>query len=316
MTLSDLRFCALIPSVLFAGCDRGAGPQAGGSDHPKRPVVEASALEAGKAEARNASETARNVMAEESELVRIGDGSRRHNILQNAVHTYSPEDLCRLLVERQDAISESDLKKLSDLTYQLSLLGADGLVEGMLKVRQPWMLGYFYTALDWHLGSLPNRSAYREVVSKMHASEIRSGFLITHMANRMGTEPEAVMREFPSLREFNPNPEFNLWYNQLVADTFRRTQPEKVNDAWGHLDVIDDQGTRFIAAQGLFDAMYNADSIAATAWLDKLPDGVDKRAAVSGLVQYLTNTDDHESASAWKRLLDTPLEPVPGDPKK
>jgi hypothetical protein len=130
-----------------------------------------------------------------------------------------------------------------------------------------------------------------------------SGVKLDYLA---ANNTEAVFGRVQPMKDLNPWKESTHFYNQLVGDSFARMPLEKVDASWAMLDRLSDYVTRSIAAQRLFGVLYENDSILATSWLNKVPDGQDKKAAVSYLVQRLEAEGLHEEAKPWKALLPVP----------
>jgi hypothetical protein len=126
------------------------------------------------------------------------------------------------------------------------------------------------------------------------------------MAQAIAADPSTAFAQLETLKQLNPTRDMTGWYNQTIADIAGSTPPASVDAAWANLSEIGDMATRHIAATRLFAALYDSDSLAATAWLNAREDGEAKQLAIGYLVEILASSGDHEAAQAWKAALHDP----------
>ena len=215
----------------------------------------------------------------------------------------SPRELADFLVQNQGSLTAEDFVGLSNLSSLLEKLGSKGLVGAINQLQIPWVQDKFFEALITRLSSEGDPGAFSGVAMQMPGPEVRRRFLVEYFAKLESYNPAAVIDAVQGMRDLNPQKESTHWYNQLVADSFARMPVDQVDASWGMLGKLSDPATRGIAAQRIFGALYEHDSVQGSQWLDKLPDGQDKNAAVSYLIQRLDSEGFHEDALAWKAAI-------------
>ena len=233
------------------------------------------------------------------DLKTAGPGSKRRSYIEEIANNSQPQELANFLVQNQGSLTAEDFIGLSNLPSILEKLGSKGLVDSINRLQIPWLQDKFFEALITRLSLEGDPGAFSGVAMQMPGPEVRRRFLVEYFAKLESYNPGAVIDAVQGMRDLNPQKETH-WYNQLVGDSFARMPVDKIDTSWGMLDKLSDPSTRTIAAQRIFGALYEHDSVQASAWLNNVPNGADKNAAVSYLIQRLDSEGFHEDALAWK----------------
>ncbi len=236
------------------------------------------------------------------ELESVGSGAKRNELLRSLVSSLTSEELLNMIVSNEALFSRQDLAGTEMLATQISKCDpmislslvqqlknremrqflfdsmatslSKASVNDVLKISEsiasPDVIAQFYTSVAQMKTSVDFSSAAQEI------SQLRSTLLAKQHVDPLGLA------------------------NSFVFDSVAKLSESQIGAAYLQLDQVTDLVVRKKLSQGMINAYFQRDSLAATEWLNNQPPSTDKLNAISALIPLLKLQGENEAVGAWE----------------
>ena len=244
-----------------------------------------------------------------TDLSGIGAGRKRAEMIQAAIDKLSEPDLMQFLVQNQSNLEPSDFDTVSFVQRKFGSMRADVFMNGLGKVHNGPIRRFLLTQMvPRYLGGVD--SDYRSAAALLPSDGLRSEFyqeVFRHKLNHIDEanissvlgEMDAVIPEFEKSSDRTPR-------NELIYYSFNKLSSARREAVWANLEMTGNKLVQRLGAQALFGSMMEQDTLAASEWLAKQPQGLMRAAATDIIVSYLEGKGDVEGAAAWRKSAQAP----------